>query len=91
MTAVALLPSPRVWPSPTLAFGTWRAPASPRSCHASSQTCHTPIAVVASPKHRKPPLGLIGSLPVGTVSPRSTNFSASPGSQNPHSSGNASS
>ena len=43
--------------------GTCRPPASPRSCQPSSQTWKRPCAVVASPKERKPPLGLIGSRP----------------------------
>ena len=42
-------------------------------------------------KDTKPPEGLIGMRPVGTVSPAATSCSASPGLHRPHSSGNASS
>src|SRR5262245_16829859 len=91
ITAAPLPPSPSVCPSPTFASGTCRPPASPRNCQPSSQTWKIPCAVVASPKERKPPLGLIGSLPVGVVAPLSTSDSASPGSQKPQSSGNDSS
>src|SRR3990172_61336 len=60
MTAVALPPRPMVWPRPTLASFTWRGPAWPRSCQTSSQTSQMPMAGVASPQEREPPLGVVG-------------------------------
>src|SRR5262245_60413385 len=46
--------------TPSFAPSTWRSPASPRSCQASSQTWAIACAGTASPKQERPPLGLTG-------------------------------
>src|SRR5439155_23395761 len=70
--------SPWLAVTPTVAPSTWRAPASPRSCHTTSHTCAIACAGIASPKHASPPLGFTGIRPPTVVAPERSNVSASP-------------
>src|SRR5205823_12487696 len=68
--------------SPSLTFGTWRAPHSPRSCRTDSmmgKIPYMPECVYESP----PPLVLMGSLPPGVDRPSSKKCTPSPGLQRP--------
>ena len=68
---------------PTRAPSTWRSPASPRSCHVSSQTWAIACAGMASPKQARPPLGFTGMRPPSEVAPECSSASASPGAHRP--------
>ena len=59
---------------------TWRAPARPRSCVASSTTWASPVAPSGCPRPTRPPLGLTTSPGESTpVAPASVAGPASPG------------
>src|SRR5579883_1160273 len=60
---------------------TWRGPASPRNCSASSASMERPVAPTGWPLETRPPEVLTGSLPSGPVAPDSMNLPPSPSGQ----------
>jgi hypothetical protein len=62
---------------------TWVSPARPLTCSAASRSWRTPVAPTGWPAPMSPPLGLMGSLPPGSITPSSIAFQLSPGSVRP--------